>query len=229
MKLLLFDVDMTLINTAGAGKRSMGLAFEQLFGKRNGLDKVSFAGRTDRAIFRDALLHQGIEWEAEKEERFKQSYFEHLKIEIAKPNRRKHVEPGILELLDILKDRSDVMLALLTGNWRQGAQIKLEHFGLFHFFRFGAFADDSEFRDKLPECAATRYTEKTGRDIHADNVFIIGDTPLDVACARPFGARSIAVATGFHSYEELKTVGPDYLFPDLSNTGQFLEILNKES
>lgn len=229
MKLLLFDIDLTLINTASAGKRSMSLAFEQLFGRRNGLAKVNFAGRTDRAIFRDALLHQGMEWEAEKEERFKQTYLERLKIEIAKPNPRKHIEPGIAELLDILNDRTDVTLALLTGNWQQGAKIKLEHFGLFHFFRFGAFADDSEFRDELPECAAKRYTESTGRDIHADNVFIIGDTPLDVACARPFGARSIAVATGFHSYEELKAAEPDYLFPDLSDAKQFLEILNKES
>jgi len=225
MKLLLFDIDLTLIDSARSGRRAMTLAFEKLFGIKDGMDKVNFAGRTDRAIFRDALAYQGLEWQKEKEENFKGVYFEKLKIEIAKPNSEKHLEPGVLELLNELNQREDVFLGLLTGNWRQGAQIKLEHFNLYHFFELGAFADDSENRNELPRSAVQRFSEKMGLSISPENVFIVGDTPLDIACAKSFDAKSVAVATGFFSYEDLEAAQPDFLFTDFSVSEKFLRIL----
>ncbi len=225
MKLLLFDIDLTLIDSARSGRRAMTVAFEKLFGIKDGMDKVNFAGRTDRAIFRDALIHQGMEWQKEKEENFKGVYFEQLKIEIAKPNSEKHLEPGVLELLNELSKREDNVLGLLTGNWHEGAQMKLEHFNLYHFFEFGAFADDSENRNELPQFATQRFSEKTALSISPENVFIIGDTPLDIACAKSFRAKSVAVVTGFFSYEDLEAAQPDFLFADFSVIQSFLKIL----
>ena len=226
MRVLLFDIDLTLVNTGGAGRIAMTRAFTELFGADKRMDGVSFAGRTDRVIFRDAVEQNQLPWRAEDEEAFKQRYLTYLRAEIKKPNPRQHVEPGIPELLEVLSQRPDVALGLLTGNWRAGAEIKLEHFGLFHYFRFGAFADDAESRNDLPAVARRRFQETFGQPVAASDMFIIGDTPLDVACAKPFGAKAVSVATGFFSYEELAACHPDYLFHDLSNTEAFLKILN---
>ncbi len=227
LKLLLFDVDLTLIDSARSGRGAMTLAFEQLFGIKNGMEKVDFAGRTDRAIFRDALAYQNLKWQIEREENFKRLYFELLEIEIAKPNSEKHIEPGVLELLNALRTREDIVLGLLTGNWRQGAQIKLDHFNLYHFFEFGAFADDSEHRNELPRFAVQRFSEKTGLSISPESVYIIGDTPLDVACAKSFNATSVAVATGFTSFADLESSRPDFLFRDLSIHESFFKMLGR--
>jgi len=226
MKLLLFDVDLTLINSGGAGRKAMMRAFEELFGGSNGLKKVSFAGRTDVAIFKDGLKQRGVEWSPDKETQFKERYLAYLKTEIEKPNSSKHIEPGIPELLSQLHAQEEVTLALLTGNWRQGAQIKLEHFELFHFFRFGAFADDSEFREKLPGIAYERFRRIFDKEIPPHDVYVIGDTPRDVACARPFGAKSIAVATGLFSFNELKEARPNHVFRDFSNPQEFIQIID---
>lgn len=225
MKLLLFDVDLTLIDTGGAGSRAMKQTFEQLFDVRNGLQNISFMGRTDRAIFKEAMQNHDLFWREESENKFKQNYFQKLKAEIKKSNSKKRILPGVPALLNMLSDEDDVTLALLTGNWVKGAEIKLQHFNLFHFFEFGAFGDDSEFREELPQFAAERFTKITGNAISPDNVFIIGDTPLDVACARPFGAKSIAVATGFSSIEQLEAAKPDFLLKDLSDSEKFLNMI----
>ncbi len=225
MKLLLFDVDLTLINSGGAGRRAMSRAFTELFGNTNGLHKVSFAGRTDPAILREALEHHGDEWSEVIQEAFKRRYLEYLVHEIARNHEDKHVEPGVEPLLDTLNQRSDITLALLTGNWRAGARTKLEHFSLWHYFEFGAFADDAWIRNELPAVAASRFEENSGHGIAPENVYVIGDTPRDVACAQPFGARSVAVATGLYSYSQLKAANPDFLYHDLSNMNAFLNML----
>lgn len=229
MRLLLFDIDLTLINSGGAGRRAMSLAFEKIFAKKNGLKNVNLAGRTDPQILKDALAHKGLEWSAEKEEAFKQSYFACLKSEMKKPNPRKRIQPGILGILRILSGRRDITLGLLTGNWHQGAVIKLEYFNLYNFFKIGAFSDDSEFREKLPYIAVKRLQENYGISILPENVYIIGDTPLDVACAKPFGAKSVAVATGFFSYDELQASNPDYIFQNLNNYQKFLQVFDEEN
>lgn len=226
MKLLLFDVDLTLVNSGGAGRTAMTLAFEQVFGKKDGLSHVSFAGRTDRAIFRDGLQEHGIAWTEKRQDQFKQTYINLLQVEIKKPNPKQHIEPGICELLEALTKQPDVILGLLTGNWQSGAKIKLEHFGLLDYFKLGAFADDSEVRNDLPHFAVQRYERQTGGKITPECVYIIGDTPRDVACARSYGAQAVAVATGFYSFEELEASAPDILFRDLSHTTDFLKMLN---
>lgn len=226
MQLLLFDVDLTLVNSGGAGRRAMTRAFEDVFGKRNGLDKVSFAGRTDRAILREAMLLNGLKWTSLSEDDFKQAYLRYLEIEIEKPKPAKHIEPGVPQLLEVLSNRSNITVGLLTGNWRGGAGIKLKHFNLLHYFRLGAFADDSEDRNELAQFAVQRFEESAGRKIQPQEVYVVGDTPRDVACARAFGAKCVSVATGLFSFAELEASRPDYLFRDLSNTQDFLEILD---
>lgn len=224
MKLLLFDIDMTLVDTGGAGRMAMVKAFHELFGADGELGDVSFAGRTDTLILRDVLAVHDIRWTREVEHDFQQRYFVHLQEEIVKPGSRA-IKPGIAELLPLLRQRPDCALGLLTGNWREGARIKLQHFGLYDFFRVGAFSDDSAIRSDLPKIAAARFCQLWQQDISPQNVFVIGDTPLDVACAKPFGARTIAVATGSSSKSQLEAASPDYIFQDLSDVQAFLKMI----
>jgi len=224
VKLLLFDIDMTLIDTAGAGRRAMIQAFEDLFSCRNGIESAQFAGRTDTIILQDALNHHGMELSVDIQRRFQTAYFSFLQAELLKPNSSQKVLPGIVQILDILRDHASLKIGLLTGNWREGARIKLEHFDLYRYFDIGAFADDSGIRSDLPFFAAQRFAEKIGMPIPPHDVYIIGDTPHDVACARPYGARSVAVATGLFSTEQLHASNPDFLFPDLSDYQGFLKI-----
>lgn len=225
MKLLLFDVDMTLINSAGAGSRSMSMAFKEMFGHNNGLQEISFAGRTDPAILREAFKNHGLAWSEEVQGEFKDRYLQHLRHEITVASDRKRVESGVRELLDVLQPRNDVTLALLTGNWKSGAQIKLEYFDLWQRFEFGAFSDDAWIRSDLPAIAAARFKEIKGYALSPASVFVIGDTPRDVACAKPFGACPVAVATGHHTYRELEEANPGYLFENLTDNAAFISML----
>lgn len=225
MKLLLFDVDLTLVNSGGSGRRAMTQAFATLFNRSNGFDSVDFAGRTDPLILKDALAGNGLQWSPEKEENFKETYFNLLKTEIEKPHAGKKIEPGIPEVLQALSAKEDILLGLLTGNWKQGAQIKLAYFGILSHFKMGVFADDSENREALPHLAVQRCQEEFSTSFPPENVYVVGDTPLDVACARPLGAKSVAVATGFFSFDQLADSNPDYLFRDLSNYAEFLKII----
>lgn len=226
MKLALFDIDLTLISTGGAGRRAMVRAFKELFLYDNGFDKISFAGRTDSGILREALTAVGQQWAEGKEEAFKARYFENLGEELQIDPQNQKVHPGIFAILDRLSDNSDVVPGLLTGNWRSGARLKLEHFGLWEYFKLGAFSDDSPYREKLPPVAAKRFFDLTGSAIVPGDMFIIGDTPKDIECTRPFGATSVAVATGFFSMEQLAEHEPDYLFEDLSDTATVLDLFH---
>lgn len=225
-KLLLFDVDLTLIETGGCGRRAMSFAFEEILGNgHSAMKNISFAGSTDGGIFRDALRQVNMEWSQSKQDDFKDCYLKYLNTEIIKPDKNKKIKPGILELLPKLQERDDLTLALLTGNWEQGACTKLQHFDLWHFFEFGAYADDAWVRNELPPIAAARFSEIKGQSIHPENVYVIGDTPKDVDCTRPYGAKSVAVATGYFSVEQLKEAKPDYIFESFAEPENFLEIL----
>ena len=228
MKLLLFDVDLTLINSGGAGRRSMTRAFSELFGHGDGLCHVSFAGRTDPAIFREAVQQHGVAWTQDLEDDFRRRYLGHLTREIAIDDANKHIEPGVEALLETLLRRDDVTLALLTGNWRAGAKLKLEHFGLWQHFEFGAFADDAAVRSELPTVAAAKFSQRTRLDISPRQIYVVGETPLDVACAVPFGARAVAGARRFVDSAELKAANPDYFLTDLSDAKAFLGILEAD-
>lgn len=225
VKLFLFDIDGTLVRTAGAGKRSMEIAFEQIYGITNGFSGIHMMGRTDPAILRESLGNHGLTPDAEDFERFRELYFKTLESEILQPREGKRVCAGIRDLLDVLKDRSDVLLGLLTGNWRTSALLKLRYFSLDAYFKLGAFADDSEDRNALVPVAVERARELLDSELSANDAIVIGDTPLDVACAKPHGAVTVAVATGFHALEALEATEADFVFKDLSDTAAVVQQL----
>ena len=219
MRLLLFDIDGTLVLTGGAGSRAMTRAFAATHGLEDALKAVDLAGRTDRTIMRDALTQAGRDHEDVDLDEFREAYCAALREEIQKPGTgRRGLLAGVRPLLERLAARDDVRLALLTGNFRASAEIKLAAFGVWDFFSWGAFADDAIERDDLIRIAHGRHEREHGRAIEPDRVVVIGDTPHDIRCARAGGARVVAVATGNYSLDQLRSHQPDVLFPDLSDT-----------
>jgi len=224
---LFFDIDGTLVLTGGAGGRAMTRAFEDLYGIANAFDGVPFNGRTDAWILSHAAAAHGI---AEDElARFKPRYLDYLAEELRKPGPRKGVMPGITPLLDTLARRHGVFLALLTGNFEQGARLKLEHFELWHYFTCGAFGDTTFERNRLLPDAVARVVVCGGPQAVPAKTVIIGDTPLDVGVAIAGGTRSIAVATGSHTVDELRASGADVVFQDFSNLEAVLAALDQWS
>jgi phosphoglycolate phosphatase-like HAD superfamily hydrolase len=200
----------------------MSLAFEELFGVRDAFHGIPMAGRTDPWILADGVIAHGLPQESPDLPRFRAVYLGYLLAELEKPGARKGVMPGVRDLLDALSEREDVYVALLTGNYEAGARIKLEYFDLWRYFPCGAFGDDAPNRNGLVPKAIARIAECGGPAFSAADAVVIGDTPLDVACAAFSGARSIAVATGSHSVEELQAAGADAVFQDLSKTADVL-------
>ena len=223
-KLVLFDIDGTLLMSGGAGKRAMIAAFDELFGIENAFENVHMYGRTDPEIFRHALDLHGLEWRDDKAEAFKRRYFQLIEIKMQEPGNAKRLMPGIPVILDLLGNIHNVHLGLLTGNWRRSAIIKLNFFNLANYFSIGAFADDSEIREELLPYAVERYRSMLGLEVEPRNVFVVGDTPRDVQCARPHNATTVAVATGWTESDELARENPDYLFKDLSDASSFLAL-----
>jgi phosphoglycolate phosphatase len=225
-KLLLFDIDGTLILTGGAGGRAMARAFTATYGLADALRHVDLAGRTDRIIMSDVLTAAGLSFEEHRLDEFRRVYCGLLREELARDGIGiKGSLPGVRALLDVLAQREDVSLALLTGNFRESAEIKLEHFDLWRFFAWGAFGDDAFERHHLLPIALDRHRERAAPIDPAD-VIVIGDTPHDIHCARSGGARVIAVATGNYDAAALRAHAPDLLLDDLSDVDAFLRGLN---
>lgn len=222
MQVCLFDIDGTLLASGGAGKAAMDAALASEFGIQEPIDQVQMSGRTDRAIARDQFrLHQ-IEESAKNWQRFIDAYLGHLPQMLAqRPGR---VLPGIQALLLTLKQRG-AATGLLTGNVARGAETKLRHFGIVEHFQFGAYGDDHFSRDEVAQRAWERILAVVGDHVTAENVWVIGDTPLDVQCARAIGARAVAVATGVHTVEQLRDSQPDLLFADLSDAAPLLRMM----
>jgi phosphoglycolate phosphatase len=224
--LILFDIDGTLVLTGGAGGRSMSLAFEEVFGVRDAFRSISMAGRTDAWIVADAAAAHGISSDSPDLARFRSAYLRFLTTELHQPGSgRKGLMPGVRELLDSLAARDDMYLALLTGNYEDGARLKLEYFDLWRYFSCGAFGDDAPQRNGLVSKAVSRVAASGGPLFTNADAVVIGDTPLDVACASYCGARSLAVATGSHSVEQLREAGADAVLPDLADTRQVLRVI----
>lgn len=220
----LFDIDGTLLATGGAGKHAMFAAVESEFGVRELKDGVAFAGRTDRAIGRDLFAEHGVFESPENWERFVAAYLRHLPDSLQlRPGR---VLPGVAGLLGHLAGRQDVAVGLLTGNLQRGARAKLAHFGIYDYFRFGGFGDEHLDRCDVARDAILALTDHLGESPDPEQVWVIGDTPLDIACARSVGARVLAVCTGFHSEAELASERPDMLLRDLSDPSSFLTVLD---
>jgi phosphoglycolate phosphatase-like HAD superfamily hydrolase len=221
LKLLLFDVDGTLVLTGGAGIRAMNLAFADLFGVESGLADVEVAGRIDTAILRAALTKHDIACEAfpDMVAEFREVYCRHLARTLveAKDGR---VLPGVRELLSALRSKPDVRLSLATGNFRRGAELKLSYYGLWQYFDGGVFGEACEDRAELIAVAR--------RDLlpYGDSaVYVIGDTVHDVEAARANDAIAVAVASGFTTEETLRAAAPDFLFPDFSDWRAVLTVL----
>src|SRR5262245_31595108 len=204
----------------------MTVAFAELFAIRDAFTGVAMAGRTDAGILADAVAAHGIRADAPELTRFPAIYAQHLTRELDKPGPRKGIMPGIRPLLDALSVRDDVHLGLLTGNYEACAELKLQYFDLWRYFRGGAFGDNAPDRNRLLPRAVVHVASQGGPVVDARNAIVIGDTPLDVACAHASGARSIAVATGNFSVEELRAAGADLVFADLGDTEAVLRTLS---
>jgi len=222
MRLILFDIDGTLIDSGGAGVRSLNLAMKELFSLDNAFQGISMAGKTDAQIIREGLMKYDLFLDGGVKAVI-DSYLKCLKREIQ--NDRKHVKPGIYEVLDELKDIRDTGLGLLTGNLEAGARIKLEPFMLNQYFSTGAFGSDDEDRNKLLPIAVRRFEKLFQKKIEIDSCIIVGDTPRDVECAHTYGAICFAVATGPYSYDDLAEAGADYIVHDLSEDKTLLNFL----
>ncbi len=214
-RLLLFDIDGTLIDSAGAGMRALKDVLQEQFGISDDLRGIEIAGRTDSGIVHQILRKQEIAVSDENVAVFLDLYAKFLGREL--PLRKGALLPGVEELLSRLQGRSQNVLALLTGNIERGAKLKLEHYGIWDFFEFGAFADDHHDRNELGPFAQRRAREKHATDFPAEAIDVIGDTPHDIACGKAMGARTIAVATGSFSRAQLAEHQPDELIDDFSD------------
>jgi phosphoglycolate phosphatase-like HAD superfamily hydrolase len=223
VKLVLFDIDGTLLTASGAGRRALDQAMRDVYGTAGPIDAYDFRGGTDPQIIRDLLSRAGLDEPAiaAGEAAVYRRYEMLLETEIG-DGRGVTVYPGVRELVETLAARDDVVVGLLTGNIEAGARIKLRPTGLWPRFRLGAYGSDHADRTRLPQVAAGRAQRLVGRAVQGADTVIIGDTPRDIGCARAFGATAIAVATGWHSLEDLAAHGPDHVFVDFSDQGPAL-------
>lgn len=214
VKLVLFDIDGTLVHTGGAGMKAFARAFASEFNALNGVERIKFAGRTDVSLVREFMSLHGIEASPENFQRFFGCYVFWLDHILA--GSETCACPGVFEFIkDLLALPNPPKLGLLTGNIRLGAEIKLRHFGLWDTFETGAFADDHEDRNQIAWVAHQRGSRLMNRNLSGEEVVVIGDTPLDIRCGRAIGAKVLAVATGGATLEELKRHEPDWAVADL--------------
>ncbi len=211
---LLFDIDGTLLNSGGAGRRAMERAFERRCGRRDACDAIRFGGMTDPAIARAGLTAVGAPVDDEAIAGLLAAYLEALADEL--PGCHVVVPPGVEAALDAAR-AAGAAIGLGTGNVRAGADLKLARVGLHERFVFGGFGSDHEARDQLIRVGARRGAEALGVAVDACRVVVIGDTPKDVDAARAIGAESLAVATGTFSVDELAACAPTWTFRDLSD------------
>lgn len=226
-RLLLFDIDGTLVLTGGAGKRAITRAFHDLFGVADAFSGVPLAGRTDRYLVEDGLARCGLPVTDVHHAQVRDRYLTHLAHEIEQPAQGpKALMPGVPALLDALAAMPHLHSALLTGNYESGARIKLGHFGLWERFAWGAFGDDYADRNVMAQAAVAAAPGRGVVLAEPAHAVVIGDTPFDVACARAAGARVIAVATGGHGVEELRACGADAVFDDLGDLDAVLAAIH---
>ena len=214
-RLLLFDIDGTLLRCGPQVRPLFVGALEEVYGAYDGLDGYEFGGKTDPRIVLDLVTAAGLDRRSvlPRLGRMRDLYVERL--EAGLDRERMCLLPGVVDLLDRLSRRDDLALGLLTGNWSGGAAVKLSRFDLGRFFSFGAFGDDGVDRRELVPVALHRATEATGLRFAPEDVLVIGDTVLDVDCAQAAGIPSLAVATGWTDAARLHEAGADWVFSDL--------------
>lgn len=218
IRLVLFDIDGTLIQTGGAGEKAFARVFATQFGIPDGTARVSFAGRTDTSIVRDVLVQNQVKPSPANLRKFFDAYVFWLDHFIHQSAGR--TLPGVWDWIHGLQALpARPALGLLTGNIRLGAEIKLRHFELWEVFQTGGFGDDHPERNQIAVTARRRGEELLGEKLRGEEILVIGDTPLDIRCARHIGAKVLAVATGRHSVPELREHQPDWTVPDLREAG----------
>lgn len=226
-KVIFFDIDGTLLSTGGAGQRAMELALTQDFKIEFPFEGVLTAGRTDRGIAIEIFERYSVEDTPHNRERFQSAYLSHLPATLS--DAPGLLLPGVRALLDQLSMSTSAALSLLTGNYADGAWIKLKHYELDHYFVEGGFGDHHADRDDVARQALELAVQKINAELSGADTMVIGDTPADIRCARAIGATAIAVATGHYSAEDLGEHQPDHLFDDFSDTqaavSQILKLL----
>lgn len=223
--LLLWDIDGTLVASGGAGMRALQSAVRTVFGIDGSLADIDFAGRTDRWILREIFRKFALAPSPENFARCLDGYLAALPAELANP--RACVLPGVREILRTATAHGAIAQGLLTGNIRRGAQVKLAHHGLWDYFAFGAFGDDSELRDELGPHALRRAVARHGVNFASDRVWVIGDTPHDIACGKAIGARTLAVGTGGSTVDQLRAHAPTAALENLADTAAVLALLER--
>jgi phosphoglycolate phosphatase len=214
VRLVLFDIDGTLVHTGGAGVKAFAKVFATEFNVPDGVERMKFSGRTDVNLVREFFTLNGIEPSVGNFQRFFERYVFWLDHILA--HSRTQACPGVWETIHAIRALpQSPRLGLLTGNIRLGAEIKLRHFGLWKEFETGAFADDHEERDQIAHAAFRRGKKILGENLRGEEVLVIGDTPLDIRCGRAIGARVLAVATGGSTLDELQKHQPDWAVNDL--------------
>jgi phosphoglycolate phosphatase len=228
MRLVLFDIDGTLLLTAGAGRRAIVAALGEEVDDPRAFEGIRFDGKTDPQIVAEILEAAGqpVSGESERVRRLCDRYVGLLALELERPTTRTTLMPGVERLLDRLEARPGVVLGLLTGNLAEGAALKLRSGGIDPSrFRVGAFGSDAAHRPMLPEIAARRAEPFFGRIPGGSEVVIVGDTPADIHCGQGISARAVGVATGSYSVSDLEACGPHAVFGDLSDTEGVLEAI----
>lgn len=225
MHVILFDIDGTLLNSGGAGQAAMEAAIAEMFGPLRAIEGISFAGRTDRGIIDDIFRYHGLPLHAEIRVQFLKTYLRHLPAELDRHPGL--ILPGVTEVLAHLHARSDVTLGLLTGNVLEGARRKLTHFGLHEYFDFaiGAFGDSHVCRDDVARRAweIVRKIPRFADSLEPRQIWVVGDTPADIQCARAIGARSLAVATGVYNRSQLVAESPDMIVDQFLDAGELID------
>jgi len=220
-KLLLWDIDGTIIATQGAGEAAMDRAMLEVFGINGQLNDIDYSGRTDPLLGKMICEHYGISVIPEKIQEFVESYVRNLSAILA--SKPATLLPG-MEVLTEFSRRSDCLQGLLTGNVRAGGKCKLSSVDAWSHFAFGSFADNCFDRNELAPKALKLASQQFGTVFAPDQVFVIGDTPRDIECGQVIAARTIGVATGKYSTGDLLEAGADHVFEDLSDSDAFLEI-----
>lgn len=222
MHVCLFDIDGTLIHTRGAGMAAMREGLRAAFGVAQPTESIVIHGRTDRGITRDLFRYHGIDDLPEHWDRLREAYLRILPVSLS--SRPGVVLPGVVPLLELLAARNDVLVGLLTGNTREGARIKLAHYGLDRYFAFGGYGDSHFERDDVAREALAEARRHAHGEIDLSRVWVIGDTPTDISCGRAIQAKTIAVTTGNHTRDELAAASPDLLATDLSDPTPLLAL-----
>lgn len=223
-RVVLFDIDGTLIRSQGAGKKALAKALREDFSVEEPDVEVSFAGRTDLSLVKELFERNSLTLSHDDTRKFFASYVNHLPTALEES--QGEVIAGVVPLLEHLLKDDEIILGLLTGNIRAGALAKLEHFKLAHYFKFGGFGDNQEDRAEIAREGVRALETALDMRVNPKKVLVIGDTPFDVHCAHAIGARSLAVCSGYSTREEIEAAKPMYVMEDLRQITLVLAILD---